>query len=150
MNPFYKNLALWLVISLMMVMLFQMFKHPDRSKVNVSYSDFLNMVDSGGVNQVTIQGENITGMSGQGPFKTYAPKDPELITMLRSKGVAITAKPVEESPWFQVLLSWVPMLLLIGVWIFFHATDAGWWRKSNVIREKSRKTHDRCAGKGYL
>ena len=119
MNPFYKNLALWLVISLMMVMLFQMFKHPDRSKVNVSYSDFLNMVDSGGVNQVTIQGENITGMSGQGPFKTYAPKDPELITMLRSKGVAITAKPMEESPWFQVFLSWVPMLLLIGVWIFF-------------------------------
>ncbi len=103
----------------MMVMLFQMFKHPDRSKVNVSYSDFLNMVDSGGVNQVTIQGENITGMSGQGPFKTYAPKDPELITMLRSKGVAITAKPMEESPWFQVFLSWVPMLLLIGVWIFF-------------------------------
>jgi len=119
LNPFYKNLALWLVISLMMVMLFQMFKHPDRSKVNVSYSDFLNMVDSGGVNQVTIQGENITGMSGQGPFKTYAPKDPELITMLRSKGVAITAKPMEESPWFQVFLSWVPMLLLIGVWIFF-------------------------------
>lgn len=119
LNPFYKNLALWLVISLMMVMLFQMFKHPDRSKVNVSYSDFLNMVDSGGVNQVTIQGENITGISGQGPFKTYAPKDPELITMLRSKGVAITAKPMEESPWFQVFLSWVPMLLLIGVWIFF-------------------------------
>ena len=119
MNPFYKNLALWLVISLMMVMLFQMFKQPDRSKVNVSYSDFLNMVDGGGVNQVTIQGENITGMSGQGPFKTYAPKDPELISMLRSKGVAITAKPMEESPWFQVFLSWVPMLLLIGVWIFF-------------------------------
>ena len=119
LNPFYKNLALWLVISLMMVMLFQMFKHPDRSKVNISYSDFLNMVESGGVNQVTIQGENITGMSGQGPFKTYAPKDPELISMLRGKGVAITAKPMEESPWFQVFLSWVPMLLLIGVWIFF-------------------------------
>jgi cell division protease FtsH len=119
LNPFYKNLALWLVISLMMVMLFQMFKHPDRSKVNISYSDFLNMVESGGVNQVTIQGENITGMSGQGPFKTFAPKDPELISMLRGKGVAITAKPMEESPWFQVFLSWVPMLLLIGVWIFF-------------------------------
>ena len=69
----------------MMVMLFQMFKHPDRSKVSVSYSDFLNMVDSGGVNQVTIQGENITGMSGQGPFKTYAPKDPELISMLPTR-----------------------------------------------------------------
>ena len=119
MNPFYKNLALWLVISLMMVMLFQIFKQPDRGSVVVSYSDFLNMVDSGSVNQVTIQGENISGMSGQGPFKTYAPKDPELITLLRSKGVKITARPQEDSSWFQVFLSWVPMLLLIGVWVFF-------------------------------
>ncbi len=120
LNPFYKNLALWLVISLMMVMLFQIFKQPDRSsRVGVSYSDFLTMVDSGSVNQVTIQGENISGMSTQGPFKTYAPKDPELISLLRSKGVKITAKPQEDSSWFQVFLSWVPMLLLIGVWVFF-------------------------------
>ena len=143
MNPFYKNLALWLVISLMMVMLFQMFKHPDRSKVNVSYSDFLNMVDSGGVNQVTIQGENITGMSGQGPFKTYAPKDPELITMLRSKGVAITAKPMEESPWFQVFLSWVPMLLLIGVWIFFmRQMQAGGGKAMSFGKSRARLMTD--------
>ena len=143
MNPFYKNLALWLVISLMMVMLFQMFKHPDRSKVNVSYSDFLNMVDSGGVNQVTIQGENITGMSGQGPFKTYAPKDPELISMLRSKGVAITAKPMEESPWFQVFLSWVPMLLLIGVWIFFmRQMQAGGGKAMSFGKSRARLMTD--------
>jgi len=119
LNPFYKNLALWLVISLMMVMLFQIFKQPDRSRAGISYSDFLTMVDSGSVNQVTIQGENISGMSNQGPFKTYAPKDPELIRLLRSKGVKITARPEEDSSWFQVFLSWVPMLLLIGVWIFF-------------------------------
>ncbi len=102
-----------------MVMLFQIFKQPDRTSIAISYSDFLNMVDSESVNQVTIQGENISGMSGQGPFKTYAPKDPELISLLRSKGVKITAKPQEDSSWFQVFLSWVPMLLLIGVWIFF-------------------------------
>ena len=143
LNPFYKNLALWLVISLMMVMLFQMFKHPDRSKASVSYSDFLNMVDSGGVNQVTIQGENITGMSGQGPFKTYAPKDPELITMLRSKGVAITAKPMEESPWFQVFLSWVPMLLLIGVWIFFmRQMQAGGGKAMSFGKSRARLMTD--------
>jgi len=143
LNPFYKNLALWLVISLMMVMLFQMFKHPDRSNVNVSYSDFLNMVDSGGVNQVTIQGENITGMSGQGPFKTYAPKDPELISMLRSKGVAITAKPMEESPWFQVFLSWVPMLLLIGVWIFFmRQMQAGGGKAMSFGKSRARLMGD--------
>lgn len=119
MNPFYKNLALWLVISLMMVMLFQVFKQPRGASINISYSDFLNMVESESVIDVTIQGENIIGMSSRGPFKTYAPKDPELIKLLRSKGVKISAKPREDSSWFQVFLSWVPMLLLIGVWVFF-------------------------------
>jgi len=119
LNPFYKNLALWLVISLLMVMLFQVFKQPGKSASSVSYSDFLSMVEDGAVVQVTIQGDNISGISAQGPFKTYAPKDPELIKLLRSKGVKITAKPKEDSSWFQVFLSWVPMLLLIGVWIFF-------------------------------
>lgn len=119
MNPFYKNLALWLVISLMMIMLFQIFKQPERNSISVGYSDFLSMADNGSVIQVTIQGDNISGMSSQGPFKTYAPKDPELIRLLRSKGVKISAKPEEDSSWFQVFLSWVPMLLLIGVWIFF-------------------------------
>ena len=119
MNPFYKNLALWLVISLMMVMLFQIFKQPDRSSASVGYSDFLSMVESGSVSNVIIQGDNISGMSAQGPFKTYTPKDPEMIGLLRSKGVKISVKPQEDSSWFQVLLSWVPMLLLIGVWIFF-------------------------------
>jgi cell division protease FtsH len=119
LNPFYKNLALWLVISLMMVMLFQIFKQPDRSSASVGYSDFLSMVESGSVSHVTIQGDNISGMSAQGPFKTYAPKDSEMIGLLRSKGVKISVKPQEDSSWFQVLLSWVPMLLLIGVWIFF-------------------------------
>jgi len=102
-----------------MVMLFQIFKQPGKGSPSVSYSDFLSMVENGSVVQVTIQGDNISGISAQGPFKTYAPKDPELIKLLRSKGVKITAKPKEDSSWFQVFLSWVPMLLLIGVWIFF-------------------------------
>lgn len=119
MNPFYKNLALWLVISLMMVMLFQIFKQPDRSRSSVSYSDFLSMVENEGVDQVVIQGDHISGFTAQGPFKTFAPKDPELIKLLRDKGVKISVKPDDNSSWFQVFLSWVPMLLLIGVWIFF-------------------------------
>jgi cell division protease FtsH len=119
LNPFYKNLALWLVISLMMIMLFQIFKHPDKGRLTVSYSDFLGMVENGSVTEVTIQGDDISGRSSQGEFKTYAPKDPELIKLLRSKGIRISAKPEEDSSWFQVFLSWVPMLLLIGVWIFF-------------------------------
>ncbi len=103
----------------MMIMLFQIFKQPERSRIAIDYSDFLSMVENEGVIQVTIQGDDISGMSSQGPFKTYAPKDPELIGLLRSKNVKISAKPQEDSPWFQVFLSWVPMLLLIGVWIFF-------------------------------
>jgi cell division protease FtsH len=119
LSPFYKNLALWLVISLMIIMLVQIFKQPDRSVSTVSYSDFLNMVDNEAVVQVTIQGDQILGTSSQGPFKTYAPKDPELIKLLRSKNVKISVKPEENSSWFQIFLSWIPMLLLIGVWIFF-------------------------------
>jgi cell division protease FtsH len=119
LSPFYKNLALWLVISLMLIMLFQIFRQPERVSAPVSYSEFLSMVETGRVVQVTIQGENISGVSSQGAFSTYAPKDPELIPLLRSRDVKITAKPQEDSSWFQVFLSWVPMLLLIGVWIFF-------------------------------
>jgi cell division protease FtsH len=103
----------------MMIMLFQIFKQSDEINVSVSYSDFLSMVEDGSVIQVMIQGDNLSGTSSQGPFKTFAPKDPELIKLLRSKGVKIEAKPDEDSSWVQVFLSWIPMLLLIGVWIFF-------------------------------
>ena len=119
MNPSYKKLALFLVISLMMVMLFQLFKQPRSPSTIISYSDFLSMVESGSVINITIQGDNLSGMSAQGPLKTFAPKDPELITLLRSKGVEISAKPEKDTSWFRVFLSWAPMLLLIGVWIFF-------------------------------
>ena len=119
MNQFYKNLALWLVISLMMVILFNIFKTPNSSNNLIGYSDFLSMVDDENVIQVTIQGNNISGMSTQGMFRTFAPDDPEMIKLLRSKGVKITVKPEDDSSWFHVFLSWVPMLLLIGVWVFF-------------------------------
>jgi len=103
----------------MLIMLFQIFRQPERVSAPLSYSEFLSMVETGRVVQVTIQGDNISGISSQGAFRTYAPKDSELIPLLRSKDVKITAKPEEDSSWFQVFLSWIPMLLLIGVWIFF-------------------------------
>jgi len=104
----------------MVIMLFQLFKQPEKGSAGLSYSEFLSMVERGNVVQVTIQGDNITGMSSQGQqFRTYAPKDSELIKLLRSKEVRITAKAEEDSNWFQIFLSWVPMLLLIGVWVFF-------------------------------
>lgn len=143
MSPFYKNLALWLVICLMMVMLFQIFNQQGSSSIAVSYSDFLAMVEEESVIQVTIQGDNISGMSARGPFKTFTPKDPELIRLLRSKGVKISAKPEEDSSWFQVFLSWVPMLLLIGVWIFFmRQMQAGGGKALSFGKSRARLMSD--------
>ena len=118
MNLSYKNLAVLIIIGLMLVMLFRVFNQPGNS-VSIGYSDFLSMVESASVIQVTIQGDNISGLSAQGPFNTFAPKDPGLIQLLKSKGVKISAKPEKGSSWSRVFLSWVPMLLLVGVWIFF-------------------------------
>ncbi len=101
-----------------MVMLFRVFKQSGNS-VSIGYSDFLSMVESESVMQVTIKGDNISGLSAQGPFKTFAPKDPELIKLLKSKGIKISAKSEKGSSWSRVFLSWVPMLLLVGVWLFF-------------------------------
>ncbi len=102
----------------MLVMLFWVFNQPGKS-VSIGYSDFLGMVENSSVMQVTIQGNNISGLSAQGPFNTFAPEDPILIQLLKSKGVEISAKPAEGSSLFHVFLSWIPMLLLVGVWIFF-------------------------------
>lgn len=119
MNQFSKNIALWLFICLIMVALFHVFNKPARKSRNISYSDFINMVKNGAVAEVTIKGNNISGVSVQGPFRTYAPRDPDLVKLLMKNKVKITAKPAEGNSWIQVLLSWIPMLLLIGVWIFF-------------------------------
>ncbi len=102
-----------------MVMLFQTVKQPKSSSVSVSYSDFLTMLESGSITRVTIRGDNISGMSDRGPFKTFAPKDPDLIKLLRGRDVKISVKPAGDPSWFHMFLSWVPMLLLIGVWLFF-------------------------------
>jgi cell division protease FtsH len=93
----HKNIAIYIVITLMMVMLFKMFEAPKSDNSSVSYSDFLGMVEDESIIKVTIQGDNISGMSRQGIFKTFAPKDPELIKLLRSKGVEIDVKPDDDS-----------------------------------------------------
>ena len=119
MTPFYKNLALWLVISLMVIMLYQVFKQPGAASTTVQYSDFVSMVESGGVMQVVIQGNNLAGTSTQGPFKTVAPDDPDLISLLRRNNVKIDVKPEGSSTWFQIFTYWFPIILFVGIWIFF-------------------------------
>jgi cell division protease FtsH len=143
LNPFYKNLALWLVISLMVIMLFQVFKQPDRTSTAIGYSDFLSMVESGSVIQVVIEGQDITGTSSQGPFKTYAPQDNELISILRRNNVKISVKPEESSQWFQIFISWIPMLLLLGIWIFFlRQMQAGGGKALSFGKSRARLMSD--------
>ena len=157
MNTFSKNLTLWLVISLMMILLFQIFKKETMQTGQLSYSGFLNMVEQGEVSQVTIQGDKISGIANHGqPFRTFAPKDLELIKILRNKGIEITAKPDEASPWYMtILVSWFPMLLLIAVWIFFmrqmqvgggKALSFGKSRARLVTDDKDKVTFDDVAG----
>ncbi|MGH7931272.1 MAG: ATP-dependent metallopeptidase FtsH/Yme1/Tma family protein, partial [Candidatus Binatia bacterium] len=87
----------------------------------VVFSEFMGSVERGEVQEVVIQGQNIQGKYKSGErFRSFAPNDPDLVKLLRERKVKIAAKPEDESPWYMVLLlNWFPMLLLIGVWIFF-------------------------------
>ena len=119
-----KNLMMWGVIVLLIVGLFNLFKNPKHPVASdtVPFSSFLKNVEDGRVVRVEIKGNNIEGVLADGTaFKTYAPNDPNLVEKLSSKGVNITAAPQDNqmpSLW-GILLSWFPMLLLIGVWVFF-------------------------------
>jgi len=121
LNPFYKNLTLWIVISLMMVMLYNLFNQRQVAETSISYSEFISMVESERVSEVVIQGQDLfVTDANKAHFKVYAPPDSDLIKIMRGKGVSIKARPPSESPWYMSLLvSWLPMIILIGVWIFF-------------------------------
>ena len=120
LSPFMKNLALWLVIGLSMILLFNIFNQGQQVKKELIFSEFIEYVDKGEVTEVTLKGSDIQGQLTDGTvFRTYAPEDPELVPNLRKQGVRIAAKPTEQNPWWNVLLSWLPMLVFIGVWIFF-------------------------------
>jgi cell division protease FtsH len=91
------------------------------AETSISYTQFLAMVDEERVASVVIQGQELyVSDVNDGRFKVYAPEDADLIRILRQKGVVINAKPPTENPWYMsVLVSWFPMIVLIGVWIFF-------------------------------
>ena len=120
-----KNLAMWAIIVLLTIGLYNMFKNPQGSftqKNNIIFSEFLSEVENGRVVQVEIQGNNVNGVFSNGQkFSTYVPNDPNLIEKLSERGVSISASPLEEKmpSLLGILLSWFPMLLLIAVWIFF-------------------------------
>ncbi|MDP7077493.1 MAG: ATP-dependent metallopeptidase FtsH/Yme1/Tma family protein, partial [Desulfobacterales bacterium] len=114
MNPFHKNLALWLVITLMMIMLYNLFSQQQTPETTISYTEFLSMVDNEQVARVVLQGQElfVTDVN-RNHFKVFAPQDSDMIGILRAKGVTIEAKPPQEAPWYMnILVSWFPMIVL--------------------------------------
>ncbi len=121
LNQFYKNLALWLVISLMMILLYNLFNKPKPVLEKLNYSDFIAAVNAGKVNSVIIQGNDLSGKFTDGKeFKTYKPADADISDTLLEKKISVIARPEEEKfSWFSIFISWFPLILLIGVWVFF-------------------------------
>ncbi|MEW5773466.1 MAG: ATP-dependent zinc metalloprotease FtsH [Thermodesulfobacteriota bacterium] len=157
MNSFAKNLFLWAAISLVMVVLFNLFNQQPPPQHKLSYSQFLEYVDRGEITEVRIQGQRITGtMADNQRFSSFAPEDPGLVQRLVDKKVQVTAEPTDDSPWYMTLLvSWFPMLLLIGVWIFFmrqmqsgggRAMSFGRSRAKLITQEQTRVTFADVAG----
>jgi cell division protease FtsH len=148
LNQFQKNIALVLTVLLVFLLVWQLFNQPKTGTKDINYSEMIAFLDKGEIKEVTMQGENITGKLANGnAFKTYAPKDDKLVTQFREKGVNITAKPTEDSWYMTLLVSWLPMILLVGVWIFFmRQMQAGGGKamafgksKARLITDKSKK-----------
>ncbi|KQT88151.1 ATP-dependent zinc metalloprotease FtsH [Aurantimonas sp. Leaf443] len=124
MNQNFRNFALWAIIALLLIALFQLFSNGSQGAGarEIPYSQFLSDVDAGRVQSVTIQGQRIGGKytDGGSPFQTYAPEDPQLVSRLETKNIQITAGPPNDNvnPIWSMLLSFGPILLILGVWIF--------------------------------
>ncbi|MDP6625808.1 MAG: ATP-dependent metallopeptidase FtsH/Yme1/Tma family protein, partial [Nitrospinota bacterium] len=167
MNQFYKNIALWLVIILITFALINLYKEPRSQSTELIFSDFMNQVTNGNVIEVTIQDDSISGKL-QEPikvdyhvneikkFKTNIVSDPDLIKFLREKNVRIQVLPPDEAPWYaNLFISWFPMLLLLGVWIFFmrqmqsgggKALSFGKSRAKLLSQQKKKATFKDVAG----
>ena len=156
-----RNFAVWVVVALMLFTLFNIFQGPRSNATSneINFSQFTAQVDAGNIADVTIEGDAINGHYSDGSsFTTFAPpNDPQLVQRLQERGVAITARPDRSgSPTLLgVLISWFPMLLLIGVWVFFMRQMQGGGRgamgfgksKAKLLTEAhGRVTFDDVAG----
>jgi cell division protease FtsH len=121
LNNIFKNVGIWLIIALILMTVFNQFNTRQTTQAQVDYSTFIEEVRQGVVAKVTIEGHVLRGVRADGRrFTTYAPSDPWLVSDLLRAGVQVEAKPQEEpSMLMSIFVSWFPMLLLIGVWIFF-------------------------------
>jgi cell division protease FtsH len=121
LNNIVKNIAIWLIVALVLMTVFNQFGVKKAAETQVVYSQFIDEVKQGRIAKVTIDGRVLRGETRDGkPFNTYAPSDPWLVSDLLKNGVIVAAKPDEEpSLLMNIFVSWFPMLLLIGVWVFF-------------------------------
>ena len=157
LNSLYKNLFFWAIIILVMVLLFNFFNKPRQTVLDKNYSDFISAVENSKVLEVEAKGKNIVWRDTEGKqYKTYAPEDPEMIKILREKRVMINAKREDDTPfWQNLLVSWFPMILLIGVWIFFmkqmqmgggKALSFGKSKAKILTKDQHRVTFENVAG----
>lgn len=140
-GPNNKSFYIILLLIILGFFVFNLYPKSKKEYASVIFSDFVNAVETENIASVTVQGRNIIGMYKDGKeFKSYAPEDPELMKLLREHNVKITAKPDDEPGfWQSVLVSWVPMLLLIGVWIFFmRQMQAGGGKAMSFGKSKAR------------
>ncbi|HVT50485.1 MAG TPA: ATP-dependent metallopeptidase FtsH/Yme1/Tma family protein, partial [Dongiaceae bacterium] len=150
-----KNLIIWAAIMVLLIVLFQVFQSGSSKTGHepMSYTDFLNDVNQGKVNDVTIltspnQGNSITGhLAGGMAFSTYAPADPKLVETLTNKGVQITAKAEDDSvnPLLTILINWAPLLIIAGIWIFFmRQMQANGGKAMGFGKSKARLLNERA------
>ncbi len=122
MNPRIKNLALWVIVGLFMILLFNLFSTTTRPiEDEIIFSEFMIKTEKGEVSEVTIRDNFISGILKDGTnFKTYTANYPDLVKTLRERNVRIIAKPPEAPPWYMTfLMTWGPFILFIGLWVFF-------------------------------
>ena len=153
-----KNIAFWVILFLLMIALFNIFNggQSTTNETQVSFSEFLDSVDAGQVDAVTLDGEKIYIRSGSNNFTTIQPRDADILPVLRDAGVAIEASAQEQSGIMSMLGVWLPFILLIGVWVFFMNRMQGGGKggamsfgksKAKMLTEKQGKvTFDDVAG----
>ncbi len=120
MNMF-RGLFIWLLIGVVMILLFNLLSAPQKTENEITFSEFIAKVESGEVKEVVIKERDVAGRFTDGKkFKTYVADYPDLVGLLKEKGVEITAKPPDENPWYvNFFFSWGPIIFLALIWIFF-------------------------------
>ena len=147
MNTFIRNIGIWLVIGLVMLMLFNLVGPRESNEREISFSEFISQIESGSVLEVTIRGSQIHGVSDtNGSFQTQVPNYPALFKILDSHQVRVKVEPTDQTNLFMAILnSWLPMILIIGIWLFFMRQVQGGGNRAmgfGKIRSRITNTED--------